>query len=137
MPKTAEEVAAYKAAHYQANKARARELNRAWRAANPASVKAHGAKWRSANPDKVRAKHLRDTYGLTLAEFDAMVADQDARCGVCRSALQPGRATHVDHDHATGAVRGLLCTRCNTGLARLGDDVFGVARALAYLQAAA
>lgn len=137
MARSPEEIKAAKAAHYQANKARARELNRAWRAANPDSVKAYGARWRAANPDKVRAKHLRDTYGITMPQFDAMVTDQDARCGVCREDLVPGRATHVDHDHDTSAVRGLLCTRCNTGLARLGDNAFGVGRALAYLQASA
>jgi hypothetical protein len=40
----------------------------------------------------------------------------------------------VDHDHNTGAVRGLLCHSCNTGLGHLGDSVETLARALDYLQ---
>jgi hypothetical protein len=47
-----------------------------------------------------------------------MLARQDARCAICRRECGTGRALAVDHDHATGRVRGLLCFRCNTALAR-------------------
>jgi len=44
------------------------------------------------------------------AVFDLLVVLQQGRCAVC---LNPNRRLLVDHDHSTGAVRGLLCTRCN------------------------
>jgi hypothetical protein len=48
----------------------------------------------------------------------ALLASQDGRCAICRSACGTGRRLAVDHDHATGRIRGLLCFRCNTSLAR-------------------
>jgi hypothetical protein len=51
-------------------------------------------------------------------------------CEICR---REG-PTELDHDHNTGAFRGWLCTLCNTGLGRLGDDVAGVRRAIAYME---
>jgi hypothetical protein len=68
--------------------------------------------------------HLR-LYGLTVAGYEKMLADQDGRCAICggeETAKLRGRVRRlcVDHDHETGQVRGLLCSRCNTmlGLAR-------------------
>jgi hypothetical protein len=51
-------------------------------------------------------------------------------CEICR---REG-PTELDHDHTTGAFRGWLCTLCNLGLGKLGDDVAGVRRAIAYLE---
>ncbi|PYQ17504.1 MAG: hypothetical protein DMF80_00495 [Acidobacteria bacterium] len=47
-----------------------------------------------------------------------MLVDQKERCAICRKACGTGRRLAVDHDHQTGRVRGLLCFRCNTALAR-------------------
>ncbi len=59
-----------------------------------------------------RKSYLKRTYGLTVEEYDAMLAAQGCVCFFCRET--PGDLPlHVDHDHATGAVRGLLCSRCN------------------------
>jgi hypothetical protein len=62
---------------------------------------------------------LKSLYGITSEQFDAMARSQDGRCAVCRK-----KTTRlvVDHDHATGEVRGLLCHGCNIGIARLGDS---------------
>jgi hypothetical protein len=46
----------------------------------------------------------------------------------------PDKPLHIDHDHRTGKVRGLLCVSCNTGIGKLGDDVDGLYRALRYVQ---
>jgi hypothetical protein len=50
-------------------------------------------------------------------------------CDICRSA----GPMHLDHCHVSGAFRGWLCLKCNSGLGKLGDDVAGVRRAIAYL----
>jgi recombination endonuclease VII len=58
-------------------------------------------------------------HGLTVAGYEELVAQQNGRCLLCR---QPTVAFHVDHDHETGLVRGLLCQACNRGLGFFGDD---------------
>jgi hypothetical protein len=63
-----------------------------------------------------RDYHLKRRYGLTSADVDAMVEAQGGVCLLCRE--RP--AQHVDHDHLTGAVRGVLCSCCNQGLGASG-----------------
>src|SRR4051812_40352191 len=68
--------------------------------------------------DGAREYHLRRRYGITGAEVDAMVAAQGGTCAVC-----DGKPEHVDHDHATGQVRGILCFNCNQALGNVRDSV--------------
>jgi hypothetical protein len=70
-------------------------------------------------------------YGLTAAEFEALVAMQDGRCAICKREL----ALDIDHDHDTNEVRGLLCRSCNRGIRLLGDTAEGIRAALDYLLA--
>ena len=65
-----------------------------------------------------REYHLRRRYGLTSAEGDAMIEAQGGTCAVCS-----GKPEHVDHDHETGVVRGILCFNCNQALGNARDDV--------------
>jgi hypothetical protein len=80
-------------------------------------------------PLTVAEFHRRYKYGLEPAEREALIAAQDGLCGICRE--EP--AEHVDHDHGTGEVRGMLCLRCNTGLGNFRDRADIVDRALTYL----
>lgn len=88
---------------------------------------------RRENNRQHRRKWVLKPYGLTPAEYDAMFDAQDGLCAICR---QPGgnRSLVVDHDHATGAVRGLLCDGCNWGLGKFGDDPDRMERAAAYVR---
>ncbi len=62
-------------------------------------------------------------HGLTVADYDRMLAAQRGRCAICRSKDPRGAGRwHIDHDHVTGQVRGLLCSNCNLALGYLGDD---------------
>lgn len=65
-----------------------------------------------------RTYHLTRRYGISAKEADVMLAEQGGLCAICKSAP----AVHVDHDHATGAVRALLCFNCNGGLGQFKDD---------------
>lgn len=83
----------------------------------------------------VRRNHLKRRFGLTVAEFDRMYADQDGHCAICPKKIEPsGYGTHVDHDHATGKVRGLLCLGCNTSLGKLKENEDTILSMLAYVQ---
>lgn len=70
-----------------------------------------------------RLRTLR-AYGLTHADWDALVRKQKDRCAICRTSRPGGRGErwHIDHDHVTGRVRGLLCHRCNMGVGFFRDD---------------
>lgn len=91
--------------------------------------------WYRDNPGRTaenkRRFNLKNLYGLTIAEYDKMVKEQNHSCAICHRSTE-GRL-HVDHDHVTGAVRGLLCNRCNRSIGLLGDDPVVMRRAITYL----
>jgi hypothetical protein len=75
-------------------------------------------------------------YGLTVDQYDDLLAKQGHTCAICRTTKPLGRWGRfvVDHDHDTGKVRGLLCNSCNVALGRLGDTVEGLSRAMMYIK---
>jgi hypothetical protein len=77
-----------------------------------------------------RSYHLTRRYGITAAEADHLLAQQQGLCAICRVAP----AVHVDHDHETGAVRALLCFNCNGGLGQFKDDPFLLHMAAFYVE---
>ncbi|MDT0381443.1 endonuclease VII domain-containing protein [Streptomyces sp. DSM 42041] len=77
--------------------------------------------------------HFKSRYGITIQDYDRMFAEQDGKCAACGDT--PQHRLHVDHDHDTGAVRGLLCAFCNKGLGCFQDDPNRLLGAAAYLMA--
>lgn len=80
---------------------------------------------------------LRTQYGLTPEQFDSMLAAQGGICPGCKTATPGGQFNqwHVDHDHETGAVRGLLCRKCNLLLGYAKDNPDTLRRLAEYLEA--
>jgi hypothetical protein len=109
-----------------------------WSRANPERARATAARSRAKHreasnarrraayvydPEKWR-KNLRLAYGITPEQYDALYEKQDGRCAICREperAKQNGKTVRlgVDHDHATGTIRGLLCRGCNRAVGTL------------------
>lgn len=84
---------------------------------------------RNNTPEQKRRWLLKSRYNLTPAEFDTMLKKQRGRCAICRDV--PKRKC-IDHHHKTKKVRGILCHRCNVGIALLDNaKLFG--RILKYL----
>jgi len=85
-------------------------------------VLATNKRWADNNLDKRRDIAFRYSYGITLEDYDRMFAEQRGVCKIC-GADQKGTAGQqrlaVDHCHATGKVRGLLCVSCNTMLGKI------------------
>jgi hypothetical protein len=109
-----------------------------WRAANIEQARANERAYYHRNKDKCIARskeyQLKSKYGITSDDRDAMLASQEFRCAICKDDAPGGHGTwHVDHCHDTGAVRGLLCTRCNMGLGQFRDNTEFLSNAIAYL----
>lgn len=92
-------------------------------------------KYYKTRRDVVRKSTLKNTFGITLEEYDEMLLKQNGVCAICGGGQVTGKTNlAVDHCHHTGKVRGLLCNRCNTGIGNLQDDPVVVERALLYLR---
>ena len=117
---------AYKAAWYQANKERAQAY----------SAK-HRNKFPNGNSRYFRNHHLVKTYGINIEQYEAIYKVQRGVCAICGS--MPDVSKHgfarlvVDHDHATGKIRGLLCNNCNRALGLMKDDEITIQKFLDYL----
>lgn len=101
--------------------AHAQEINsrkRAEYALNPEPIRVRNRKWNTANPKKRRNNALVRMYGITVEQYDKLLAKQGGVCALCGKV--PGkRHLSTDHNHSTDVVRGLLCSECNTALERV------------------
>lgn len=79
---------------------------------------------------KTKAKYdnIRRVYGLSREDYDNLIS---TGCRICGAVL---RKPHIDHDHLTGRVRGVLCNKCNTGLGHFNDSVEMLELAIQYLK---
>ena len=89
--------------------------------------------------DHNRDKDFRKKYGIDFAEYQRMLIAQKGVCAICEqpeTKLQNGsiRMLSVDHNHKTGAVRGLLCANCNMAIGYACDDVSILQKAIGYLR---
>lgn len=91
--------------------------------------------WQRLNPRTKRNTHLKSKFGITIDQFNELLAKQNHCCAICMSPTPKGRGTfHVDHCHETGKIRGILCHDCNTGIGKLGDSLESVKKAVSYLE---
>ena len=88
-----------------------------------------------AYPEKNVERRLLYNYNLSITRRQELYDLQGGLCPICKRALDSnfGRRVNVDHNHVTNDVRGLLCTRCNTGLGKFEDDPVLLERARNYL----
>ena len=103
------------------------------RAQSPEKIRAAAKKWREKNPDYAKWHSRKVKYGLTKAQIEAILETQRNCCGICGDILLLNNV-HVDHDHSTGRVRGLLCLCCNSGMGQLRDSIQILEKAIAYLK---
>ena len=97
------------------------ERKRQWRQANRQQQAVYNRKYR-----------LLKQFGITPEQYDIRLQQQQGVCAICEKNAGP-KMLAVDHCHETGEIRGLLCFDCNTAIGKLGDNVAGLTKALAYL----
>jgi hypothetical protein len=114
--------------YQQAHKHEIAELRRLRRETDPAfreRERSQGRKYR-------RKKIFETVYGISQEQYEARVARQGGLCAICNT--KPEKALCIDHSHATGQVRGLLCSNCNSMLGFSKDDPRRLAAGAGYLR---
>ena len=126
---------AAKAERHRVNPEPARRRTERWRQANPERYAANREAFVASGGKKVadRRSHLKRKYGMTLEEYDAMLEGQGGGCFICGRPPREDTSLHVDHDHSTGKVRGILCFCCNNALADFREEPVLLRKAAAYL----
>lgn len=124
--------------------ARAREYNktergqavkRKYRSENRERLLEGMARWNRENIEYVRNRRLLKSYGITTEQLDLMIESQSYKCKICGCRIEKSWRMHaVDHCHATGRVRGVLCHQCNHGLGSFRDNTSFLASAIEYLK---
>jgi hypothetical protein len=72
-------------------------------------------------------------YGIDVPDYERILEEQGGGCYVCGKKPTDRRALDIDHDHNTGKVRGLLCSKHNRAIGLMGDDLLILIKALEYL----
>lgn len=80
-----------------------------------------------------RSRHLKSKYNISIEEYERLLHKQGGSCAICDTTLF-GKKLAVDHDHETGAIRGLLCGNCNRGLGMFKDNPLYLKQAIKYLK---
>lgn len=94
----------------------------------------HHRAFKNKRKDYTHSEHIMRLYGLTSEEYWQIYRFQGGTCAICQRATGARRKLAVDHDHATGAVRMLACTRCNRMMGHLRDDPEAFERAAECLR---
>jgi len=86
------------------------------------------------DPEPFRASRLKYVFGITKWQYEEMFRQQEGKCAICKKdSSEETKRLAVDHCHKTGFVRGLLCSRCNTGIGQLRDDPDLLVEAACYI----
>lgn len=92
----------------------------------------NGAKYREQNREKVNLKNRVGRYRISVDDYHGLMAAQNERCAICGAKID-FKSCHIDHDHVTGEVRGMLCASCNTGIGLFKDSPELLMNAAKYL----
>jgi len=121
-----------KAKDPEGHRERQRKLMAKWRANNPEKDREADRRYKEKSKHKRRETQYQKKYGITVAQFDKMFAEQGECCALCKGDAGKN-GWQVDHCHTNGDVRGILCHRCNLALGLFQDDVQRLREAINYL----
>lgn len=81
----------------------------------------------------MRKRRIYKAYGLSFDEYLNLIQSQNNTCKICKAAFKRTKDIHVDHNHNTGKIRGILCSNCNRCLGLLKDNITVLQNAIEYL----
>lgn len=116
------------------DKEKANKNARKWYAKNRVKVAAKTRDYQKRHPEKDIERHLKANHGITFAVYNDMLIGQGGVCKICKKPCKHRRRLSVDHDHATGKIRGLLCHLCNAILGMCSDSPEILETAVKYLR---
>lgn len=116
------------------NRHKVREYDRRYSLKHPDRSKLQKRRWALLHPDIVANKQLIANYGITLEQYNELLAKQKGICAICKEPSPNGKRLCVDHCHKTGKVRGLLCDICNKGVGHFRDNSEYLRAAINYLK---
>ena len=99
----------------------------------------HQRRYRAERPDYHHGRNLKQRYGITVDEYETIIANQNSTCPICEVEIpdtigyKGKRAAVVDHNHETGEVRGILCSSCNLVLGYARENTHTLYKAIVYL----
>lgn len=94
----------------------------------------HGNASDMRTPESRRRYRLMGKYGMEPDDVEKLLQDQDEMCAICGTNNFGPHGPNVDHNHSTGAIRGILCMQCNIGLGAFKDEVIKLENAIKYLK---
>ena len=100
---------------------------------DPVKAKKYRTTFAAKNPTYYRDLHVERAYGITIDDINTIV-DLQGGCALCRSMTSGSLPWHVDHNHATGKIRGIICHNCNCILGFAKDSIETLQRAIRYLE---
>ena len=102
-------------------------------------IRDHQRRFRAARPDYHHGRNLKQRYGISVDEYETIIASQNSACPICEVEIsetlgyKQKRPVVVDHNHDTGEVRGILCSMCNMMLGQARESTTILYKAIVYL----
>lgn len=125
--------------YYAENKKELEAKRKIYYAKNRARILEREREKNKLNLEKNREYRLKTKFGISLEEYNSLLERQHGVCAICglgessRDKKGKIRPLMVDHDHKTGKVRGLLCSKCNIGLGQFNDSPTVLKVAMEYI----
>ena len=133
--KNKDKILAQKKDHYNKNREKVLEQCKKYREGNKKIMRKRKSKYYFNNKDKIKDYTLRKYYDISLEDYKKILKKQNDRCAICeRPSKYHKKDFFVDHNHKTGKVRGLLCTKCNFALGQFDEDIKILNNAIKYLR---
>lgn len=126
-PEKRDRIRTYRKNYYQKNKKRLNEYGKAYREIEKDYYKNHRK--------EAREYRLKKLYGLTPEQFGLLLKRQKESCAICKTKIWGRQGPHIDHDHISGKVRGILCGFCNTALGLIKENEQTARRMASYIKA--
>ena len=135
--------------HYEIHKEYIKSKTKQWCLDNPERRKEYKKQYYKDNYQKIRIyrqqyyknhceqvkeNNLKRVYGLSPEDWQKIWDNQEGKCKICDVPFESPPEAYIDHNHLTGKIRGLLCSKCNFAIGLLGDDPKLMIKAIEYLR---